>query len=63
MLIVHRECIDELEKEGVLAGVQTILVVDSSPDLPYRDISELLSQETKHAFLDELEGDDLCVMS
>jgi long-chain acyl-CoA synthetase len=62
VLIVHRERIDELEKEGVLAGVQTILVVDGSPDLPYRDVSELLSQETKHAFPDEFEGDDLCVM-
>lgn len=62
VLIVHRERVEELEKEGVLVGVQTVLVVDGTPELPYRDISDILSQEKDQSFSESFENDDLCIM-
>ena len=62
VLIVHRDRVEELESEGVLTHVRTVLVVDGKPDDPYRDLSELLSQEADQDFPDDFEEDDLSVM-
>lgn len=63
VLIVHHDRLSELEEEGVLAGLQYVLVVGGDPnDERQRSFAEFVSRDTSKSFPTNFAGDDLCVM-